>query len=388
MYVVNMKKIPFGKPMIDHQEKDAVMSVMDGSILVHGPVATEFENKFANFTNAPHAVSVSSCTAGMHLIYFALGYGPGDEVIVPAQTHIATAHAVELTGAKPVFVDADMNSGNIDISAIETAINSKTKAIAIVHYLGVPVDMPEVVKIAKKHNLFLLEDCALAPGAKIDDIHVGLHGDAGVFSFYPVKHLTTAEGGMIILKDGPLAQKINLLKAFGVNRTHGERKIPGVYDTIALGFNYRMSEIHAAIGVEQIKKLPSFLLKREENYNRLSKNLKNIENIRVLPQPVDERFYSSHYCLGMILDKMIAGKRPLIMEELGKKGVGTSIYYPQPVPRMSYYKSKYGYEKNQFTNAANISDCIIALPVGPHLSFSDMDYIEKSIKQVWSEINV
>ena len=169
-----MQKIPFGKPMIDHKEKDAVMNVMDGSILVHGPVATEFENKFASFTNAPNAVSVSSCTAGMHLIYFALGYGPGDEVIVPAQTHIATAHAVELTGAKPVFVDAEQNTGNINIEAIEAAINSNTKAIAIVHYLGVPVDMPKVVQIAKKHNLFLLEDCALAPGAILDGTHVGL----------------------------------------------------------------------------------------------------------------------------------------------------------------------------------------------------------------------
>ena len=118
-----MKKILFGKPMIDHQEKDAVMGVMDGSILVHGPVATQFENKFASFTEAPNAVSVSSCTAGMHLIYFALGYGPGDEIIVPAQTHIATAHAVELTGAKPIFIDAEQKTGNIDIESIEPAIN-------------------------------------------------------------------------------------------------------------------------------------------------------------------------------------------------------------------------------------------------------------------------
>lgn len=375
MYVVNMKKIPFGKPMIDHQEKDAVMSVMDGSILVHGPVATEFENKFANFTNAPHAVSVSSCTAGMHLIYFALGYGPGDEVIVPAQTHIATAHAVELTGAKPVFVDADMNSGNIDISAIETAINSKTKAIAIVHYLGVPVDMPEVVKIAKKHNLFLLEDCALAPGAKIDDIHVGLHGDAGVFSFYPVKHLTTAEGGMIILKDGPLAQKINLLKAFGVNRTHGERKIPGVYDTIALGFNYRMSEIHAAIGVVQVDKLPNFLIKRKNNFEALDNHLEKISGLRVLPQPSDSHLKSSHYCLGVLLDEDIVLKRSEIINTLAQQGIGSSVYYPQPVPRMKYYKEKYGYNEKNFINAARISDGMIALPVGPHLNVEDMENI-------------
>ena len=383
-----MFKIPFGKPMIGLEEKEAVMKVMNGSILVHGPVSVQFEEQFAAFTDAPNAVSVSSCTAGMHLIYFALGYGPGDEVIVPAQTHLATAHAVELTGARPVFIDAEKVTGNIDINAIEAAINSKTKAIAVVHYLGVPVDMPKVVKIAKENNIFLLEDCALAPGAKVEGTHVGLHGDAGVFSFYPVKHLTTAEGGMIILRDKGLAKKLRLKKAFGVNRNHGERKIPGMYDAEELGFNYRMSEIHAAIGVEQMKKLPSFLIKRRENFNHLEAGLKNVSGITVLKQPVDNRFCSSHYCLGMMLNHGKANKRPAIMEALGKKGVGTSVYYPQPVPRMNYYQLKYGYEEKKYTNAAEISDSIIALPVGPHLELSDIDFIIKSIEEVWSEINV
>jgi perosamine synthetase len=383
-----MKKIPFGKPIIDQKEKEAVLKVMDGSLLVHGPVSVQFEKEFATFTNAPNAISVSSCTAGMHLIYFALGFGPGDEVIVPAQTHLATAHAVELTGAKPVFIDAEINTGNIDINAIEASINSRTKAIAVVHYLGVPVDMQEVTKIAKKHDLFLLEDCALAPGAKLDGTHVGLHGDAGVFSFYPVKHLTTAEGGMIILKDSDLAKKLKLIKAFGVNRNHGERKIPGMYDAEVLGFNYRMSEIHAAIGVEQMKKLLSFLLKRKENFIHLEKGLENISSITVLQQPVNERFCSSHYCLGMMLEKSLADKRQAIMEALTNKGIGTSIYYPQPVPRMTYYKQKYGYDEKKFINAATISDSIIALPVGPHLGILDMDYIIKSIEEIWSEMNV
>ena len=381
-----MKKIPFGQPMIDHQEKDAVMSVMDGSILVHGPIATEFENKFASFTEAPHAVSVYSCTAGMHLIYFALGYGPGDEVIVPAQTHIATAHAVELTGAKPIFVDAEQNTGNINIEAIESAINSKTKAIAIVHYLGVPVDMPKVVEIAKKHNLFLLEDCALAPGAKVDNIHVGLHGDAGVFSFYPVKHLTTAEGGMIILRNKDFAQKLKLLKAFGVDRTHGERKIPGVYDTVALGFNYRMSEIHAAIGVVQVDKLSDFLIKRKNNFIALENYLRKINGLRVLPQPSDGHLESCHYCLGALLDKDIASKRSKIINALAEQGIGSSVYYQQPVPRMKYYKEKYGYDEKKYINATRISDGMLALPVGPHLNLEDMEIIANELKNCMEKI--
>lgn len=381
-------KIPFGKPLIGPEEKAAVLEVLEGPILVHGPKATQFEAAFAEYTKAPHAVSVSSCTAGMHLIYFTLGLGPGDEVIVPAQTHVATAHAVELTGARAVFVDVDSVTGNIDIDQIEAAVTPMTKAIAVVHYLGVPVDMPRVSALAKRHGLFLLEDCALAPGTWLGGIHAGLHGDAGVFSFYPVKHLTTAEGGMIILKDEELAGRLRHLKAFGVNRTHGERKIPGMYDAVALGFNYRMSELHAAIGVEQMKKLPTFLQQRRKNHERLEAGLKGVPGVTVLPQPVDERFCSSHYCLGMMLDEGFADKRPALMEALGEKGVGTSIYYPQPVPRMTYYREKYGYEENRYVNAAAISDRIVALPVGPHLGLAEMDHITESIKQVWSEMNV
>jgi len=315
----------------------------------------------------------------MHLLYFTLGYGAGDEVIVPAQTHIATAHAVELTGARPVFVDAEPETGNIDISQIEAAITPRTRAIAVVHYLGVPVDMPAVMAIARRHGLFVVEDCALSPGAQIDGIHTGLHGDAGVFSFYPVKHMTTAEGGMVILRDGQLATQLKLKKAFGVDRTHGERKIPGFYDTVALGFNYRMSEIHAAIGIEQVKKLRGFLERRAANHRRLTQLLGRANGFRVLSAP-EGRLKSCHYCLSVVLDDGVAAKRSEIMSTLTARGIGSSIYYPQPVPRMRYYGEKYGYDAARFPNAARLSDQSIALPVGPHLTESDMGEIAAEFK--------
>jgi dTDP-4-amino-4,6-dideoxygalactose transaminase len=218
------------------------MDVLNGPILVHGPRATAFEDAFAKCTGAPHAVSTSSCTAAMHLVYFVLGLGPGDEVIVPAQTHAATAHAVELTGAKAVFVDAERETGNVDVDKIEAVITARTRAIAVVHYLGVPVEMVAVNAIARRHGLFVLEDCALAIGTLINGVHAGLLGDVGCFSFYPVKHMTTAEGGMVITRNAELAQKIRHARAFGVDRHMGERKIPGQYDVTALGFNYRMNE--------------------------------------------------------------------------------------------------------------------------------------------------
>jgi len=376
------RNIPFGRPIIGEEERSAVMDVLSGSILVHGPRATCFENEFCLFTDAPYAVSVSSCTAGMHLIYYSLGYGPGDEVIIPAQTHVATAHAVELTGAKAVFVDSEAKTGGIDIYAIERAITQNTRAIAVVHYLGIPVDMPRVIDIARRHDLFVVEDCALSLGARVEGKHVGLHGDAGVFSFYPVKHITTAEGGMVILRDGALSKRLNLLKAFGVDRTHTERKVPGLYDTIDLGFNYRMSEIHAAIGIEQLKKLPGFLAQRQENFEALARLLRDIRNIEVMPQPFTSYTQSSYYCLAAKLDNDLMEKRSYIMAALGQAGIGSSVYYPHPVPRMAWYQNKYGYQPDKFPNAAHISDAMIALPVGPHLNTDDMEFIAENVDRI------
>jgi dTDP-4-amino-4,6-dideoxygalactose transaminase len=316
-----------------------------------------------------------------------LGIGEGDEVIIPSQTHVATAHAVELTGAKPIFVDSDKISGNIDITLVEQKINKSTKAISVVHYLGTPVDMVSINMIAKKYNLFVLEDCALSPGAYIDNQHTGLLGDVGVFSFYPVKHMTTAEGGMIILKDKNLYEKIKLNKAFGVDRTHNERSLPGMYDVVSLGFNYRLSEINCAIGVEQLKKLPMFLDQRHENFNYLKDLFTKQINLTVVEDKILKFSNSSHYCLSIILDNKLINKRAFIMNKLKKIGIGTSIYYPQPVPRMKYYQSKYMIAPSEYVNASVFSDNSIALPVGPHLKISDMKIIANEINKIIKDIN-
>lgn len=379
-------KIPFGRPMIGDEEKAAVAAVLDGPILVHGPRADEFEAAFAGFTRAPHAVSVSSCTAGMHLIWFALGLRPGDEVIVSAQTHAATAHAVALTGATPVFVDADARTGNITAGTIAAAITPKTKAIAVVHFLGCPVDMKPVAELARKRGLFLLEDCALAPGTFIDGVHAGLVGNAGVFSFYPVKHMTTAEGGMIITRDENLAKKLRLVRAFGVDRSHNERKVPGVYDVVTLGFNYRMSEIHAALGIVQTARLPEFLKARERNFVTLEDALKKVPGISVLQTGSTADKASSHYCLSVLLDGDLAPRRPEIMQAMTAQGIGTSVYYPHPVPRLTYYRELLGLDVGLFPNAARISDASIALPVGPHLTEKDMLLIAQALNKSIEEI--
>lgn len=381
-----MRNIPFGRPILGSEERQAVAEVLDGPILVHGPRGKEFEEEFAAWTGAPHAVSVSSCTAGLHLVWFDLGMGPGDEIIVPAQTHTATAHAVELTGARPVFVDAEAETGNPDIDAIEAAITPRTRGICIVHYLGEPVDMPRLAALATKHSLFLLEDCALAIGTTIDGVHAGLHGDAGAFSFYPVKHLTTAEGGMVITRDESLARRLERKRAFGVDRTPSERSVPGVYDVTMLGLNYRMNEIAAAIGLQQMKRIDGFLELRRSNYESLKKGLDGVHGLQVLPASDGAR-RSSCYCLSAVLDPSLEHRRFDIVARLKDRGVGTSVYYPRPVPLFTYYAERYGHTADEFPVASWLSNCSIALPIGPHLNEDDMAYIADAMRTAVTELS-
>jgi len=380
-----MRDVVFGKPIIGEQEQLAVRDVLNNPILVHGPKTKEFEESFALHTGAGYAVSVSSCTAALHLSYFNIGLSPGDEVIVPAQTHTATAHAVEYCGARPVFVDAEPRTGNIDIEQIESNITERTKAISIVHFLGMPVDMDRICGIAKKHSLLVVEDCALAIGTYFDGTHAGLCGDVGCFSFYPVKHMTTAEGGMLITKHEDIANKITRQKAFGVDRFVGERKVPGQYDVTMLGYNYRLNEIQCAIGVEQLKRIDGFLEKRKANYEFLSKGLCEVDEISQFASS-NGKFQSSYYCLSVILSERLAANRIEIINKLKEKCVGTSIYYPRPVPHLGYYKDKYGYSEGSFPAASLISNGSIALPVGPHLNIEDMQYIVDSLKGTISEV--
>lgn len=379
-----MRNIPFGKPMLGEEERAAVMEVLAGTQLVHGPKAKTFEADFAAWTGAPGAVSVSSCTAGLHLLCFDLGLGPGDEVLVPAQTHVATAHAVEFTGARPVFVDAEPATGNIDCDALAAAVTPRTRAISVVHFLGVPADMERINALAAKHGLFVIEDCALAIGTRLHGVHAGLLGDAGAFSFYPVKHMTTAEGGMVVSRHGDLLTRLGRERAFGVDRVVGERAEPGVYDVTMLGYNYRMNELSAALGVEQVKRLDGFLARRETNFTALAAGLAEVDEVRVLGADLPRGVRSSRYCLSVVLREDLRPKRSRIVRSLRERGVGSSVYYPSPVPEMRYYREKYGDPGGAFPVARSISGGI-ALPVGPHLDVEDMDYVVRCFKQALQE---
>jgi perosamine synthetase len=366
--------------MIGDAERQAAMNVLMGHQLVHGPVAKRFEAEFTRYIGGGAATTVSSCTAALHLAYFHFGIGTGDEVIVPAQTHVATAHAVEFTGAVPVFVDADAATGNIAIDEIEFHITERTRAICVVHYLGLPVDMDCVNAIAKRHNLFVVEDCALALGSYYKGVHAGLLGDVGCFSFYPVKHITTGEGGMMTARENQIIRRIERQKAFGVDRTAAERKVPGIYDVTMLGYNYRLNEVGAAIGIEQLKRLDGFLAQRARNSAALRRELLEVDEVSLLDSGSGD-FGHSHYCVAVILDDRVARQRGSIIAEMNAAGVGTSVYYPQAVPHMSYYRHKYDTWPGAFPNASRISNQSIALTVGPHVDEDDMHYTVSVLKQ-------
>ncbi len=379
--------IPFGRPMIGDEERDAVAEVLAGPVLSHGPRGHDFEHAFAEFTGAPHAIATSSCAAALHLAYLGLGIGPGDEVIVPAQTHVATAHVVEVLGAKPVFVDC-LRHGNIDVDAATAAVTDRTRAISVVHYLGLPVDMEAVLALARKHDLFVVEDCALALGATYDGVHTGLHGDVGCFSFYPVKHITTTEGGMAISRREDVALKLSKQRAFGIDRTVvAERRHSSAYDVELLGLNYRMSELNAAIGVEQLKKLPSFLEARERNARAIVAGLEGDERVEVLDTTGDARARSSFYGIEAVLAKPFASRRDEVIEALKGNGLGVSIHYPRPVPLTTYYRGAYGYRDGQFPNAERISNESITLPVGPHLGEGDAERAVEILKATLDELS-
>ncbi len=374
-------KIPFGKPIIGQAEFNSIKKVLKSSRLVHGSKTEEFEESFSNFVGGGFATSLSSCTSGLHLANIILEIGHNDEVLVPSLSHVATVHAVEYVGAKPIFIDADVETGNIDLNLLQSKVTSKTKALIIVHYLGLPLNMDKVTEFCKKNKIFLIEDCALALGSKFKKKHVGLFGEIGSFSFYPVKHITTAEGGMVISKNKTIIDKVKKFKAFGYDRPLNQRIIPGMYDINLLGYNFRMNEIEAAIGIEQLKRLPSFIKKRSINMNIYKSKIRHINNLRLVDNNLSEAI-NSYYCAVIILENSLKRKRNQILKILVDKGIGCSIYYPGPIPNFKFYKKKYKTKATEFKNASLFSNSSISLPLGPHISKSEINFICQKLKNI------
>lgn len=379
--------IPFGKPQIDEAAKTAVLDVLDSGMLVHGKVTETFEDAFAERIGVQHAIAVSSCTSGLYLTLFCQGIGPGSKVAVPAMTHVATAHSVELLGAEPVFVDVAAETGNMDPAALEATLSSLDgglDAIIPVHYLGLPCDMTAIRKIAATAGAFVLEDCALAVDATFEGRKAGGLGLAGSFSFYPVKHMTSIEGGMVTTDDPTLAHELRRRRAFSYNRMLGDRSRPGMYDIDGLGGNFRMSEVEAAVGLSQLSQLDTFQTARRRNDAILREALSAVPGLHIFPDQWGPA-QSSHYCFNIVLPKDGSVDRGAMQDALKARNVGTSIHYPGAVPLFSYYREKYGAAPGSYPIAEWLGAQTISLPVGPHVDPTAAEHIASAVLEALTE---
>ena len=376
-----MNNIPFAKPDLSRSDVGPLEEILEGGTLVHGKVTRQFEEEFAHRVGSEYAISVSSCTAALHLSLMAHDVGPGQSVLVPAMTHVATAHAVEFCGAIPIFADVDPATGNIDPLSIAQAIRPNTTAIIVVHYLGLPCDMDSIRSIAGSSNIKVIEDCALALGATYKGRQVGTLGDAGCFSFYPTKHMTTIEGGMVTTNDTALAERVRKQKAFGYDRSVEQRNLPGIYDVTMLGYNYRMNEVEAAIGLQQLKRLDNFQEARRRNWERLAAQLVGREDLVIFPRSLGSSD-SSHFCLNVTFSEEASIDRNTVLMRLKEAGVGCSVHYPVALPLSHYYRHRYGYRLGEFPTAEWIAAETLSLPVGPHLVEGDIERIAQTLVDV------
>lgn len=345
------------KPSIGEAEEQAVLEVLRSGMLAQGPKVAEFEQAFAQYIGVKHAIATSSGTTALHLALLAAGVGEGDEVITTPFTFIATANAILYVGAKPVFVDIDALTYNINPAMVEMAMTARTRAILPVHLYGLPANMVEIENIAKRHDLLVIEDACQAHGATISGRKVGSFGNAACFSFYPTKNMTTGEGGMITTDCDDIAEAAQIL------RNHGMR---WRYYHETLGYNFRMTDIAAAIGLVQLGRLDEFNRARQANAAFLTARLNKANGIRPPYVPFGYRHVFHQYTVW--LDEEI--NRDEIRERLKEAGIGSEVYYPVPIHQQSYFVEESGVRLPIAEKAARQ---VLSLPIHPSVTQEDLE---------------
>ena len=357
--------IPIARPLLGKEEIDAVTEVLSSGMIAQGPKVEEFELAFSEYTGCEYAAAVNSGTAALHIALLAHDIGKEDEVITSPFTFIATANSILYTGAKPVFADIEPDTYNIDPEKIKEKINPKTKAIMPVHLYGQSADMKAIMEIAEDHKLVVIEDACQAHGAECLGKKAGSFG-TGAFSFYPTKNMTTSEGGIITTSDREIAEKSKMIRAHG-SRVH--------YLHEMLGFNLRMTDIAAAIGLAQLEKLDGFNASRQKNAAMLSEGLKSISGI----VPATTREGYTHVFHQYTIR---AQNRDKLADFLKEKGIGTGVHYPIPIHKQPYYM-ELGY-KDSLPVSEKAAEEVLSLPVHPALSRDDVLKVIKEVKEFYA----
>lgn len=373
-----MQLIPYGKQLIDEDDIAAVVEALRSELLTTGPKVTEFEQKLASTVGARYAVSFNSGTAALHGAYFAAGVGPGDEVITSPITFAATANAALYLGAKPVFVDVEAETININPQKIRAALTSKTKVIAPVDFTGNPCNLDELKEIARENGLVVVEDAAHALGATYKGRPVGSVADMTTFSFHPVKHITTGEGGAVVTDNQEYYEKLCCFRSHGIERDpellqdyHG----PWYHEMQALGYNYRLTDLQAALGISQLNKLPAFINRRREIASTYNELLAEIEGIE-LPNTEADAGPAWHLYVIRLKDK---GLRLSLFEGLRAKGLGVQVHY-LPVYWHPYYQ-KLGYHKGACPVAEDYYARAVSIPIFPAMTDAEVERVVLTIRE-------
>jgi UDP-4-amino-4,6-dideoxy-L-N-acetyl-beta-L-altrosamine transaminase len=385
------KFISYGRQCIEDDDIEAVVGVLRSDYLTQGPKIREFEDSLASYCGARFAACFSSGTAALHGAYFAAGLCNNDEIIMSPMTFVATANAALFLGACPVFVDIEPDTGNIDVDLIEPAITRKTRAVVPVHFAGHPVDLDKVSKLAKKHGLILIDDACHALGAQYCDNNIGncKYADMTVFSFHPLKAITTGEGGAVVTNDEDFYKKLIMFRYHGITKEDNafQKRKGGCgqwyYEMQHLGYNYRLSDIHCALGISQLKKLDGFIEKRREIADKYSSAFKCNEFFDICA----ERSYAKsawHLYPIRLKDKFKSCKAE-IFSELRERGLGAQVHYI-PVHVQPYYQ-QLGY-KSIYPNAEDFYAREISLPLYPSMSAEDVDFVIKNVFEVFELKNM
>ena len=376
------ENISFFLPEISKDDKKKILKIFDSRILTNGPNVEKFENAFKKFTSSKHAVAVTNATAALHLSLMALGIGKNDEVIVPNMTFLATANSVLMTGATPVLADVNLSDYNISLDSFKKSITKRTKAVIPVHFAGKACKMDTIVTIAKKNNLSIVEDCSHAIGAKFKKKHVGTFGQAGCFSFYPTKNITTLEGGMIITNSKQIGETTKITRNHGIDRTLKDRYATGKpweYDVKSNGYNYRMDEVRASLGINQLKRISKINLSRRNAFQYYIKKFSGIDGV-ILPHSGNLNDNACHLFIIRFDKDRFGMSRDKIFKELLKIGISTSVHY-KPLNLFTIFKKK-AKIYTSLDNSAKLYNEILSLPFYTGITQKEQDIVIESIKSL------